>query len=103
MRRACGIGHLHEPTTVSHDRKGQLKLGTRELKTSQHGGRSSETLPLSFPSLPSPLSPTSGEGEEKERSFLHHLPTAAGCQPEAGPSWPRGEALNANQAGSCDQ
>lgn len=64
VRRACGIGHLHEPTTASHDRKGQLKMCPRELKASQDGGWSSETL-LPSPSLPSPLTPPVGKGRRK--------------------------------------
>lgn len=29
LGRAYGIGHLHEPTAASHDRKGQLKMFPR--------------------------------------------------------------------------
>lgn len=75
VRRACGIGHLHEPTTASHDRKGQLKICPRELKASQDGGRSSETL-LPSPSLPSPLTPPVGKGRRKRGGSYTTSPMA---------------------------
>lgn len=59
---------------MTHDRKGKVEMCPRELKAIQDGGRSRETLLLPSPSLPSPLSITCGEGEEKERSLPHHIP-----------------------------